>query len=165
MVADGMKRLAGLGRRITTKALFAEVGRRGSFSTLLALRKEVEAEDPGLAEDLGVSRHEVVHFIARCARKDLPAVEKALAERRWRVSVFKGYISLDLREDRDSYAVLMRLGARERMDVGWSLEPTEVNFDRALKEGFTCSVQEATRQEIKRLERQKPLENGRWSPE
>lgn len=166
MVAQGMIRLAALGRRITTKALFAEVGGHGSFSTLLKLRKQVEAENPALIENLGVSRHEVVEFIERCARKDLPAIEKALAERRWRVSVFRGYILLVLRDDRDGWAVLKRLGARVPIDVeGWVLKPTEANFDRALKEGFTCSVQDATRQEIRRLERLALQENGRLSPE
>lgn len=138
-VAAAMRSLRSAGAVITTKALLAACGGKGSFSTLLRLRKEVEAEHPDMAQNLGVSRAEALAFIEACDRSHLPALEEALKKRRRIIRFWRDRLVLEIDENQEAYQIFQELGAAEQENRVWSLEPTGYNFWHAKQYGFVAT--------------------------
>ena len=159
-VATAVESLLKRGERVTTRSLHGALGGRGSYSTILELRKAVETEKPELQQKLPVSRSEVVAYIEQCHRSDLPYLEEALSKRRWLVRFARNHLVLSLHETAEGMAVLKSLKAVHRRDVGWSLEPTRMNYYRAREAGFLDNVEEATLRELERVASQAEFVNS-----
>lgn len=154
-VRTAMLELRAAGTVMTSKAILAAAGGKGSFSTLIRLRNEIESEEPHLFAGMGVSRDEVIQFIENCDRAVLPALEKVLHKRRRTIRLERGFLVLSL-DDRtmESQRVLEALWAKNRPDIGWTLQPTKMNYESALREGFTTGRDVEIRKELDRIESQ-----------
>ncbi len=148
------------GLPVTTKSLFTTLGRRGSFSTLTRLRKEVEAERPDLVQPNGLSRSAVVAFIEGCERCDLPALEEAMKKRRRVIRIVQNHLCLEIHPTTDAEAILDVLGAKERQGLGWTLRPTRLNYARAKEHGFTSNIEGSIIRELERIEAQNEIRRG-----
>ena len=150
-VAAAMASLRSAGVAITTKALLAAAGGKGSNSTLIRLRKEIETERPELIQCPGISRAEAVAFIKGCARFDLPALEEALLARRQIIRYWQNFLCLEIHPGDEATAILEDLGATHRPYVGWTLEPTRWNYEKAKRYGFTSNVETDIMRELERI--------------
>jgi hypothetical protein len=157
-VRKAMLELRAAGEVITSKSILQAAGGRGSFSTLLKWRKEIEAEEPDLCGENGLSRDQVVRFIGSCDRAVLPALEKALHKRRRTIRFERGFLVLSLDDGTmESQRVLEALWAKNRPDIGWTLQPTKMNYESALRAGFTTGRDVEIRKELDKIESQAEL--------
>ena len=162
-VATAMALLQRQGSPITTATLFEALGKKGSYSTLIRLRKEIEAESPALVQDRGVSLANAIKFIDGCDYSIVPALEAAVIKRLRIVGLENEKLWVSIARSPEALDILDELRAERLPRTEWTyysrwyFGATIDNYKAAKRLGFTCRNEENILEGLRRIERRAGL--------